>query len=1380
MLDKVIAIASSLFVVEALLQANPDITSDAYHVCTEKIISVMTTSHKEGNKTIYSCIGCKKLRRCTSVYGSVHLKKIAISSKNEFLSEQLRFPKLREITGHLIVTFLLQGVYSLSNILPNLAVIRGRLEDLFQGYALVVYQNDALLNLGLDSLTTIQQGGVRIEHNDRLCFLNQVRWKSVMQNGESKKYDLVKKDNSGDCFMTCSHRCHTPSGHGLSGNKYCWGRYRKNCQKLCDQRCGYNGCEKDTTDRCCHSQCLGGCTQANSPHHCYACRSLRLENGSCVPNCPLGLKEVHNFICEKKCRQDGKYELHGKCYKKCPIGFKEDDDKEMCIKCHGCPNELNLLMTKYIPTLKINSLAKSAELKGYTILTGNLEIEIKNVPGTKNIAGVLKEHMGSLRVINGYLLIRQSTPLISLNFLRNLTRINVQRNGFTLKNYALAIFDNPNLMSLWDFHPNFTIAGSKNGVFIQLNPRLCPYTIDPLVKDVLKRNYSDRSVDVSKTTNGNSITCDVLFVNLTVTSARCSICVRVSWPNVVSREDYRNVVLYSIWYRETTRTDLREYDDIDACNSDHVWSHKDVLASRRRTGGPVISDVLHSLKAYTLYAFRVEALVIAGPGVKSHITYFKTRETKPSTPQDLEANYLTSSSLQLKWRKPFYPNGNLTHYVIRYHEIIVNYGTEDNDLCKSHVSIQNQDKKTLSKDEPNNNTCPVNKTCNCLNEEVGEVNPDLEEALFAKQFQDTILSTVFVKRDKKDDDDDDKDKDKNRIKDGKNTSKTTSSPHQEIATKSGYQDCDKKLGHKECYGENVYCFCVTVMNTTSLPPTEPAITTVTTTKQMIELHNLKHFTTYSFEVCACNAGAGCSKNEGFRKQCATATGRTDKDVNADSVGDTLTFSASNKTKQFTLRWQAPPNPNGIVFNYDLAIMYKNHKNNYTKNESHCILASETEYSKTDASVGEYWVRVRANTLAGQGLWTEWVNFVIVNIIKNPVKPVASKDANITTVIGVSVTAVVIFAIVFAVLTYSLIRRHKKNISGVLFSSTNPEYWNCSEVYVPDEWEVPRKNITLIRELGNGSFGMVWEGEAVDILPGVPCCKVAVKTVSANSSIRDKVEFLKEASIMKAFHCNHVVQLLGVVSDGDPVLVMMELMENGDLKGFLRKRRPDTEEEPLLHPPTEFELYQMAAEIADGMAYLSDRKFVHRDLAARNCMVSGNYVCKIGDFGMARDVYETDYYRKGGKGFLPVRWMAPESLKDGVFCSASDVWSYGVVLWEMATLAEQPYQGKSNEEVMRFVLDGNTMEIPSSFPKNLTEIILSCWEYKDKNRLSFFSIVEKLERFLSIEFTERSFYHDKGLRRNTDSCSLISSATENGNMDVFVQLSSPTNDKESFV
>ena len=161
---------------------------------------------------------------------------------------------------------------------------------------------------------------------------------------------------------------------------------------------------------------------------------------------------------------------------------------------------------------------------------------------------------------------------------------------------------------------------------------------------------------------------------------------------------------------------------------------------------------------------------------------------------------------------------------------------------------------------------------------------------------------------------------------------------------------------------------------------------------------------------------------------------------------------------------------------------------------------------------------------------------------------------------------------------------------------------------------------------------------------MPC---AVKTVNEKSSYRQKIEFLQEASVMKDYNTEHVIKLIGVVSEGQPALVLMELMENGDLKNYLRNLRPDSENNRRSLPaPTLADVLQMALDIADGMSYLSVKKIVHRDLAARNCMVSSSVVVKVGDFGMARDIYETEYYRKQGRGLLPVRWMAPESIKVG--------------------------------------------------------------------------------------------------------------------------------------
>ena len=170
------------------------------------------------------CVGCEKLRNCTTVLGSVHLKGISLKNDKE-LAKQIQFPLLKEITGHLIVTFL-EDVRSLSDILPNLAVIRGRIANLFKDYAFVVYRNAGLRTLGLNALTTVKQGGIKIEFNPFLCYLDRVRWKSLMNH---EKYELSIGSNSQDCFDKCSG-CQTPSGHGSSGISYCWAEEKKNCQ----------------------------------------------------------------------------------------------------------------------------------------------------------------------------------------------------------------------------------------------------------------------------------------------------------------------------------------------------------------------------------------------------------------------------------------------------------------------------------------------------------------------------------------------------------------------------------------------------------------------------------------------------------------------------------------------------------------------------------------------------------------------------------------------------------------------------------------------------------------------------------------------------------------------------------------------------------------------------------------------------------------------------------------------------------------------------------------------------------------------------------------------------------------------------------------------
>uniref|UniRef100_T1HB35 Tyrosine-protein kinase receptor n=1 Tax=Rhodnius prolixus TaxID=13249 RepID=T1HB35_RHOPR len=278
----------------------------------------------------------------------------------------------------------------------------------------------------------------------------------------------------------------------------------------------------------------------------------------------------------------------------------------------------------------------------------------------------------------------------------------------------------------------------------------------------------------------------------------------------------------------------------------------------------------------------------------------------------------------------------------------------------------------------------------------------------------------------------------------------------------------------------------------------------------------------------------------------------------------------------------------------------------------------------------------------------------------------------------------------------------------------------------------RDQITLTKFLGSGAFGEVFEGLARS-LPGAedPQIKVAVKTLRKGANENEKAEFLKEAQLMSNFKHAHILQLLGVCLDNDPNFIIMELMEGGDLLSYLRASRPIGKAEIRL---TLLDLVAMCVDVARGCCYLEEMHFVHRDLAARNCLVSSRdpavRVVKIGDFGLARDIYKNDYYRKEGEGLLPVRWMAPESLVYGVFTCQSDVWAFGVLLWEIMSLGQQPYPARNNVEVLHYVRNGGRLGQPPNSSTNMYQLMMKCWSFNPEERPTFRYCLDVLDDILS--------------------------------------------------
>nr|XP_034172665.1 proto-oncogene tyrosine-protein kinase ROS isoform X3 [Osmia lignaria] len=380
---------------------------------------------------------------------------------------------------------------------------------------------------------------------------------------------------------------------------------------------------------------------------------------------------------------------------------------------------------------------------------------------------------------------------------------------------------------------------------------------------------------------------------------------------------------------------------------------------------------------------------------------------------------------------------------------------------------------------------------------------------------------------------------------------------------------------------------------------------------------------------------------------------------------------------------------------------------------------------------KYRFRVQAKNAYGFGPWSR--SSLVIDLTETTGGILATQQ-HLGLVLGLSVPVITIMLICFCYFLCPVYRQRKEDKKAVLpplvsdvelatlreiprgnFVQSNALYASTLQTD-PDDSTLPkirREQITLAKFLGSGAFGEVFQGNAKDLeRPGIT--PVAIKTLRKGASAQEKTEFLQEARLMSHFRHKHVLRLLGVCLDTDPPLLVLELMEAGDLLSYLRASRSLQPSDP--HALRLQDLLAMCEDVARGCRYLEDLHFVHRDLACRNCLVSArdreNRVVKIGDFGLARDIYKNDYYRKEGEGLLPVRWMAPESLVDGVFTSQSDVWAFGVLMWEITSLGQQPYPARTNLEVLHHVRAGGRLPKPLNCPPVLHQLMLRCWSAAD--------------------------------------------------------------------
>ncbi|NXK00280.1 EPHA2 protein, partial [Corythaixoides concolor] len=512
----------------------------------------------------------------------------------------------------------------------------------------------------------------------------------------------------------------------------------------------------------------------------------------------------------------------------------------------------------------------------------------------------------------------------------------------------------------------------------------------------------------------------------------------------------------------------------------------------------------------------------------------------------------------------------------------------------------------------------------------------------------------------------------------------------------------------------------------------------------VTVSELEPHVNYTFAVEARNGVSAFSP----RRSVATVT----VSVNQTEPPRVTSVSLDGRTAtSLVLSWTVPPRQQSRVWKYEVTYSKKVDENSYSV--LRCEGTSVTLPKLSPATA--YVVRVQALTPDGHGAYSPQHEFETL--------PEGTEAMASAAVISGSVTGVFFVLLLLAALIYVLRRRRRSrprhSTEDVYFSKSGKQqdggvngnggggcdmgadhqhhrhptdqlkplktyvdphtYEDPNQAMLKFTTEIPPSSITRQKVIGAaGEFGEVYKGTLKRGRKEVP---VAIKTLKVGYTEKQRVDFLSEATIMGQFCHHNIIRLEGVVSKYKPFMIITEYMENGALDKFLREKEGEF---------GVIQLVGMLRGIAAGMKYLANMNYVHRDLAARNILVNSNLVCKVSDFGLSRvleDDPEATYTTSGGK--IPIRWTAPEAISYRKFTSASDVWSYGIVMWEVMSYGERPYWELSNHEVMKAINEGFRLPAPLDCPSAIYQLMMQCWQQERSRRPKFADIVSILDKLV---------------------------------------------------